>query len=128
MKTRILMRNAKKVVSANYRNREDYINRWLVRGKKDKIDKARPAKNIYATRVVFRPSGAESGFGCSIVGFAETATVGGAVPKKVLTSVFPIKFDFDTFYNKVSGEKVTKCEHLILRPDGSMWGANLVAA
>lgn len=108
------------IVSANYRDRS-HIDHWLLRGFKEKPEKAVAYRAVTAKGIVFCSSTQfESGFGCSVVGWCESAvghTKDPALPKNAVR----IKFSGSSFYRADSNEDVPRCDRLILLSDGSMY-------
>ncbi len=113
-----------KVVSANYLNRRDRGQRWLIRGVSEGIDRVVRATMIEATRVRFIFSSQdEEGFGCSVVAYCETAEAVNLA--RVPSGAVPLRFDgVFSFINRQTGATVQGCDALFLTADGKMWAVN----
>lgn len=78
--------NRKWIISANYRDRSSAY-KWLVRRSDQSPQEAKAFKSVRAKGVIFCPSTAyESGFGCSVVAFADEVVTEG--PEHTITLKF----------------------------------------
>jgi hypothetical protein len=115
----------KKIVSANYRDREDATNqgRWLIRDFEQAPREAVEVKQVIATNVAFCPSSAwETGFGCTTVAFCEAAEVQTeelSIDALKEQGFVKLRFEGYRFFNRKT--HVETCQQLLLRSDGSMY-------
>lgn len=111
------------IISANYMDRSDKVNRWLVR--EEGSDKPTPKTSVKVRNFKFQKSSTfESGFGCG------TVAVGKVVENFGLDGspsfLVRIQFDGENFRSvdsRVSGPIITAGSFLFLSQDGTIWYA-----
>ena len=106
------------IISANWRDGRRATNKWLVRRSDQSPQEAVACSTVHAKGVIFCPATEyETGFGCSIVGFAnEVLPESGSIPE----GSTPIKFNFNKFING-DGQEVPEVNELFLSADWSMY-------
>lgn len=111
------------IISANYMDRSDKVNRWLVR--EEGSEKPTPQTTVKVRNFKFqKSSNFESGFGCG------TVAVGSVVRSFVNPSppnfLIRIEFDGENFRSADSrgnGPIITAGSFLFLSQDGTIWYA-----
>lgn len=107
----------KYVISANYRDRNS-PNKWLVRLATEHPDNAVERATVHAKGVIFCPSSDfETGFGCTVVAYADEIVEEGSAPENSIKLRFE-KPDFVDDNNKVYEELA----EMHLAADGSIMG------
>lgn len=112
------------VISANYRDR-DSVNKWLVRLSSEHPDKAVERSTVHAKGVIFCPSTEfETGFGCSVVAYAEEVMDEGSVPENAIDLRFTGHLGNNDFVD-ASGKVHEQLAELHLGADGKIKGVPL---
>lgn len=111
------------IISANYMNRSDKVNRWLVR--EEGSDKPTPKTSVKVRNFKFQKSSDfEYGFGCGTVaaGTVVNSLFGDNSPNFLIR----IDFDGENFRSTESrgrGQIITAGSFLFLAQDGTIWYA-----
>jgi hypothetical protein len=117
-----------KIIARNFYNREDSL-KWLIRDNHQEAKLAGAVAMILALNVTFAESTAyESGFGCSVVAYADSAEWNSDRYEVREYSdhkdAARIRFNGHTFTD-VDGNTITGCDRLFLLADGEMYGTGL---
>lgn len=111
------------IISANYMDRSDKVNRWLVR--EEGSEKPTPQTTVKVRNFKFqKSSNFEVGFGCGTV--ATGTIVGGIVNNNSPNFLVRIAFDGENFRSTESrgnGPIITSGSFLFLAQDGTIWYA-----
>lgn len=109
----------KTVISANYKDRDNKTTPWLTRFASQGTTDARPVRSLHATKVRFRSSDIESGFGCNLVAESDADNVLSVVDSiPVPAFAEPLTFTGSSFL--AGGKYVEEVDALHLLPDGKM--------
>lgn len=114
----------KYVISANYRDRNS-VNKWLVRRSSQHPDEAVERSTVHAKGVIFCPSTEfETGFGCTVVAYAEEVMDEGSAPENAIDLRFTGMLDGNNFVD-ASGKVHEQLAELHLGADGKIKGVPL---
>lgn len=112
------------IISANYMDRSDKVNRWLVR--EEGSDKPTPKTSVKVRNFKFqKSSNFEAGFGCGTVAAGKVVENFGldGSPSFLVRFLVRIQFDGEHFRSadsRVSGPIITAGSVLFLAQDGTI--------